>query len=93
MSLECTGTMSDVRLWPIRLCWKLLLRTRAFSSERLRRDTTWQYRTLKIVPGDELERAVRRDYREMQEMFFGEAPPFDEILSDLGELEAHVNSR
>jgi hypothetical protein len=48
--------------------------------------------SLKIVPGDEQERAVRRDYREMQEMFFGDGPAFDEILSDLRELEEHVNS-
>jgi hypothetical protein len=36
--------------------------------------------TLKIVPGAELERTVRRDYREMQEMIFGDAPRFDDIL-------------
>ena len=47
--------------------------------------------SLKIVPGDELERAVRRDYREMQEMFFGEAPGFDDVLSDIREIEQRVN--
>lgn len=49
--------------------------------------------SLKIVPGDELERAVRRDYREMQEMFFGEAPGFDDVLSDIREIEQRVNSK
>jgi hypothetical protein len=49
--------------------------------------------SLKIVPGDELERAVRRDYREMQEMFFGEAPAFDDVLSDIREIEQRVNSK
>jgi len=49
--------------------------------------------SLKIVPGDELERAVHRDYREMQEMFFGEAPRFDDVLSDIREIEQRVNSK
>jgi hypothetical protein len=48
--------------------------------------------TLKIVPGAELERAVRRDYREMQEMFLGEAPEFEAVLSDVREVEQRVNS-
>jgi hypothetical protein len=48
--------------------------------------------SLKIVPGDELERSLRRDYREMQEMFFGESPRFDDILADIREIEQRVNS-
>ncbi len=48
--------------------------------------------SLKIVPGAELERAVRRDYREMQEMFFGEAPEFDAILANIRDIEQRVNS-
>jgi len=48
--------------------------------------------SLKIVPGDELERSLRRDYREMQEMFFGESPEFDDILADIREIEQRVNS-
>jgi hypothetical protein len=49
--------------------------------------------SLKIVPGDELERAVRRDYREMREMFFGQPPGFDDVLSDIREIEQRVNSK
>jgi hypothetical protein len=49
--------------------------------------------SLKIVPGDELERTVRRDYREMQEMFFGEAPGFDDVLADIRAIEQRVNSK
>jgi hypothetical protein len=49
--------------------------------------------SLKIAPGDELERTVRRDYREMQEMFFGESPGFDDVLSDIREIEQRVNSK
>jgi len=28
----------------------------------------------------------------MQEMFFGEAPSFEEVLADIREIEARVNS-
>ncbi len=48
---------------------------------------------LRIVPGGELARSVRRDYRDMQEMFFGETPRFDDVLSDIREIEARVNSK
>ncbi len=43
--------------------------------------------SLKNVPGAELERALRRDYREMEEMFFGEAPNFDYVFSDIREID------
>jgi hypothetical protein len=48
--------------------------------------------SLRISPTSELERELRRDYREMQEMFFGEAPGFDQILADIREVELRVNS-
>ena len=48
--------------------------------------------SLRISPGPEMERELRRDYREMQEMFFEEAPLFNQILADIRELEARVNS-
>jgi hypothetical protein len=34
---------------------------------------------------------IRSDYRDMREMFFAEAPPFDTVMADLGELEDRVN--
>jgi hypothetical protein len=48
--------------------------------------------SLRISPTPELERELRRDYREMQEMLFGEAPAFDQILADVRELETRINS-
>ncbi len=48
--------------------------------------------SLRISPSPELERELRRDYRKMQEMFFGDAPAFDDILADICELEGRVNS-
>ena len=48
--------------------------------------------TFRLVPeGDRLE-ALRRDYREMRPMIFGEAPAWDEIVSGLEALEARINS-
>jgi len=48
--------------------------------------------SLRIMPTAELEQRLRRDYREMQEMYFGAAPAFDQILADIREVEARVNS-
>lgn len=44
MSLECTGTTSATKPWPILLCWKRSLSTRASSFEKPRRGTTWLHR-------------------------------------------------
>jgi hypothetical protein len=47
---------------------------------------------LRLVPGGERQRSLRLDYDKMKDMFFGERPSFDEILSTLGQLEARINS-
>ena len=39
--------------------------------------------SLRLVPGGNLARALRRDYAEMADMIFGEAPGFDEIIGEL----------
>ena len=48
--------------------------------------------TLKLVPPDHVLTEVRKDYSEMQIMIYGEAPPLDEILGVLGDLEDEVNA-
>ncbi|MGA2436092.1 MAG: nucleotidyl transferase AbiEii/AbiGii toxin family protein [Bryobacteraceae bacterium] len=47
--------------------------------------------SLRLLPGRELELALRNDWRDMQDMLFGPAPSFDEILSDLRAIENGVN--
>ena len=47
--------------------------------------------TLRLVPGKELEVHLRRDWREMQEMLFGIAPTFDNVLKDIQEVENLIN--
>jgi hypothetical protein len=47
--------------------------------------------TLKLVPPEHILRSLRRDYRDMQIMIFGETPEFDEIISALDELEQEIN--
>lgn len=49
--------------------------------------------TLCVLPGKDLEAALRRDWLEMQEMLFGEAPTFDEVLTDLQALEDQINGQ
>jgi len=48
--------------------------------------------TLKLSPTANLERKLRADYRDMQEMIFGDSPEFDDILSVLASLEADINA-
>ena len=47
--------------------------------------------TLRLVPGKELEAHLRKDWREMQEMLFGTAPTFDDVLRDVQEIENLIN--
>ncbi|MBN2292839.1 MAG: nucleotidyl transferase AbiEii/AbiGii toxin family protein [Pirellulales bacterium] len=47
--------------------------------------------TFKIIPQDEHVSALRKDYRDMVEMFFGEVPDFNQILETLGQLEIEIN--
>jgi len=47
--------------------------------------------TLRLAPPPELERALRRDYAAMREMYFETAPAFDAVLDALGPLESTVN--
>ena len=48
--------------------------------------------TLRVCPPDSHIAQIRSDYRDMREMFFGEAPPFDRVIADLKELEDRVNA-
>lgn len=48
--------------------------------------------SLRLVPGKNLEAALRRDYAGMREMIIGTAPSFDEVLSKIVKLEAKINA-
>ena len=48
--------------------------------------------TLRLSPTANLERKLRADYRDMQEMIFGDGPEFDDILAVLAKLEADINA-
>ena len=48
--------------------------------------------SIHLLPPPHVEAALRRDYREMQEMIYGERPSFDEILKVLKILEEEINS-
>jgi hypothetical protein len=47
--------------------------------------------TIKLVPSDNKLLVLRDDYGKMKEMFFGDAPSFDDIVSSLHELESLIN--
>lgn len=48
--------------------------------------------TLRLVPGNELEGALRKDYEKMsREMYFSDVPNFDEVMRDIRSLEKEIN--
>ncbi len=47
--------------------------------------------TLRLVPTATRCSELERDYRQMQEMIFGEVPPFEHLLDVLREIECKVN--
>jgi hypothetical protein len=47
--------------------------------------------TLKLLPSKEIEKTLRRDYREMRSMIYGNYPEFDAILETLRRLEDEIN--
>jgi hypothetical protein len=48
--------------------------------------------SFKLIPSAEMLKHLARDYSAMQIMFFGEIPPFDELLSTLRLLEHEINT-
>jgi hypothetical protein len=47
--------------------------------------------TLRLVPHRELQAMLESDYQAMQEMIFGDVPPFASILDRLREVETEIN--
>jgi hypothetical protein len=48
--------------------------------------------TLRLVPGLQLEKNLRRDHEKMsREMYFGDAPDFDAVMSGIRELAKMIN--
>ncbi len=48
--------------------------------------------TLRLVPSGHVLESLRDDYRAMRDIIFGEYPEFDDIISELQNLENEINS-
>ena len=48
--------------------------------------------SLPVCPPDSHVAQILSDYRDMREMFFGETPPFHQVIADLIEVEDRVNA-
>ena len=48
--------------------------------------------TLKLLPSKTIEQTLRKDYRDMRAMIFGDYPDFDTILEILQNLENEINT-
>jgi hypothetical protein len=49
--------------------------------------------TLRLAPSPRLEEAVRRHYEKIVEMYFGEEPDFDNVMTGIRELKRVFNAR
>lgn len=49
--------------------------------------------SMKLVPPEHVMQAVERDYEQMRFMIFGKRPDFANLIKDLRNLEAEINSR
>jgi Nucleotidyl transferase AbiEii toxin, Type IV TA system len=48
---------------------------------------------LRLAPSQQLQDALRKDYEKMREMYFGQEPDFDAVMSEILELEDAFNKR
>ena len=48
--------------------------------------------TLKLIPPDHVLAEIKKDYEAMKLMIYGEAPPLNDILGVLGNLESEINA-
>jgi hypothetical protein len=48
---------------------------------------------LRLVPPPYVDRPMRKDYTAMEEMIYGEIPPWETILETLEELQDEINRR
>ena len=47
--------------------------------------------TLKLLPSNEIEKTLRKDYKDMRTMIYGNYPDFDAILETLKNIENEIN--
>jgi len=47
--------------------------------------------TLRLIPSESIQKALRQDYQDMRNMLFGDIPSFDEILARLKQLEEEIS--
>lgn len=47
---------------------------------------------IKLVPNNHRLEELKRDYLQMEEMFFGEHPSFDELIAEIEKLEKEIHS-
>ena len=48
--------------------------------------------TFKLLPSAAHKKDLQKDYKAMEAMLFGEAPPFEDLLESLKELEQEINN-
>ena len=71
------------------VCWTL---RRMFEVLQFRPHLIFKGGTFRLLPAADRLDALRRDYRDMETMIFGEAPDWNDIVLELQRLETRINS-
>lgn len=78
--------LKNVQLLKELITYKQML----FSSPEAKYEEIFKH-GIKLLPDEPRIKELTRDYKKMTEMFFGQPPSFDQILSALEELERDIN--
>lgn len=83
--------IADLALNNLPLLEQVILNKSVFFKDNKASYETAKIGSLKLTPPEELITSLYKDYNSMQLMFIGDAPKFDDVLSQLSTLEKRIN--
>ena len=93
VAMMARGPIKEAALADRELLARVVRHKRIFYPSAWARYDLAQLGTVRLLPENSRVTALRRDYREMGVMIFGEPPAFDALVAAIGELENELNSR
>ncbi len=91
LALMATGPIGEEALGDIALLGQVVTHKQIFYPSAWAKYVLARPGSLKLLPAEERLNSLRRDYRNMGVMIFGEPPPFETIMNDLAALEERIN--
>lgn len=87
------STIADNAIQQIGLLENVIRNKEVFFYQRWARYDKILDGKLRLTPISEIRSILKSDYQKMDEMIFGEYPQFDDLITDLKELEERINLR